>query len=67
MFIGAELTPAVEFHRLDEVLVVLDQPAEPPPAPFPGRPPGEAQHPSPPGPEPAPVRPAPGAADVVPP
>ena len=41
MFIGAELTPAVEFHRLDEVLVVLDQPPEPPPAPLPAPPPGD--------------------------
>jgi rod shape-determining protein MreC len=62
MFIGAELTPAVEFHRLDEVLLVLDQPSEPPPAPLPGE-----QVPAPQVPERVPARPAPGAADVVPP
>ncbi len=74
MFIGAELTPAVEFQRLDEVLVVLEQPPEPPPAPIPGAPAGGAPGdvhgepaPGPRVPEPMPARPTPGAADVVPP
>jgi rod shape-determining protein MreC len=68
MFIGAELTPAVEFHRLDEVLLVLDQPAEPPPTPQPSPPQQGGEQVQPPRvPEPVPARPAPGASDVVPP
>jgi rod shape-determining protein MreC len=36
MFIGAEVLPAVQFNDLDEVLVVLEQPVEPPSSPSPG-------------------------------
>jgi rod shape-determining protein MreC len=64
MFIGAELVPAVEFLRLDEVFVVLDQPPEPPPPPAP--PPTNVE--PMPGPYvPEPLLPSrPGAADTVP-
>ena len=62
MFNGADVAPSVDFSRLDEVMVVLDQPL----APAPGSEPAAPEPAAPPPPEPAAPRPPEPTAGAVP-